>query len=327
MRSGHEALNALQQLRPRFHPDPASVDGALENQFTSGPREVEGAGGASYAIGSEVLRYLADLPPSRVHVGRDRLRLLDGRPGECVRDAHLCQPRPDVEPSGARVRRSALRSHRSPACRGELGSGTPPPGRRRLPRRSRAHRREPQSPVSAHRLPLRRSDAHPDGRLLVDNTEIPAVQELTEYLESEGAYRFERLLGNCAVYRKVRDRQFGWKSQAIGRPAADVAAARRELTRLRMEVTPELRASLSGANPLPGWADASKTPPRCRCAAANSARRATEGCPCRRVAPRRSAGRHVGKLARAGTRRRPVSSPQPRSYSLQPASRHPVSGV
>ena len=132
----------------------------------------------------------------------------------------------------------------------------------------------------------------------------------------EGAYRFERLLGNCAVYRKVRDRQFGWKTQAIGRPAADVAAARLELTRLRMEVTPELRASLSGANPLPGWADASKTP------AATPMRRGEQCTPRDRRLSLPEGGARGGRLgatsasSRAGTRRRPVSSPEPRSVLL-----------
>ena len=91
----------------------------------------------------------------------------------------------------------------------------------------------------------------PGGRLLVDNTEIDAVQELTEYLEMEGAYEVERQIGNCAVYRKVADRKFGWKSQAIRRGTDGVDAVRRELTRLRAELAPDLRASLSGAAPLP----------------------------------------------------------------------------
>jgi hypothetical protein len=100
----------------------------------------------------------------------------------------------------------------------------------------------------------------PDGLLLIDNTEIHAVEQLTAYLEFEAAYRLERLLGNCAVYRKVKARAFGWKAQTIGAPSGDVDALRRELTRLRMEVAPDLRASLSGANPLPGWPEAGKVP-------------------------------------------------------------------
>ena len=79
----------------------------------------------------------------------------------------------------------------------------------------------------------------------------PAVQELIEYLDLDGAYRLERIIGNCAVYRKVRERRFGWKSQTIHRDADGVDIVRQELERLRTQVAPELRASLTGAAPLP----------------------------------------------------------------------------
>jgi hypothetical protein len=91
----------------------------------------------------------------------------------------------------------------------------------------------------------------PGGLLLVDNTEIGAVGELIDYLDAEGAYEPERLIGNCAVYRKVRDRAFGWKAQALRRAGEGSELARQELARLRLEVAPELRAALSGSAPLP----------------------------------------------------------------------------
>jgi hypothetical protein len=85
------------------------------------------------------------------------------------------------------------------------------------------------------------------GRLLVDNLEIEAVQELIDFLEVEPAFRLERLIGNCGVFRKVEERVFGWKSQTLKRRSPEVEVARREIAQLRMEVAPDLRAALSGA--------------------------------------------------------------------------------
>ena len=101
MSSGRDALQVLEQLRPRFHPDPAEVDGALENQFAAGPREIQGAGGASYAISNPVLQYIADLPASdwtsvESGCGYSTVVLANS-----FGNAHLRQSRSGVEPSGA----------------------------------------------------------------------------------------------------------------------------------------------------------------------------------------------------------------------------------
>lgn len=253
MRSGPDALETLAELKPLFHPDPASVDGALENQFTSGPREVDGAGGASYAIGREVLKFLAELPPSpgtSVETGCGHSTVVLAN----VFATHI-SVNPDL--TSNRLVGEFVESHfgvsglRHVATSSDQG----------LPRLVDEGCRVDLALIDGnHSHPFPLLDFHymdqmlsRDGLLLIDNTEIHAVQELTLYLEFESAYQFEQLIGNCAVYRKVSDRKFGWKSQTIRPPSADVDAVRRELTHLRMEIMPELRASLTGASPLPGW--------------------------------------------------------------------------
>jgi hypothetical protein len=260
LRSGSEALDALEQLTPLFHPDPATVDGALENQFTSGPREVEGAGGRSYAIGHAVLRYLADIPPSQgtsVETGCGYTTVVLAN----VFATHICV-NPDIA-SNRLVREFVERQ-----CGATGLQHVEENSDQGLPRLVADGRRVELAVIDGnHSHPFPLLDFHyvdqmltRDGLLLVDNIEIPAVQELTEYLEFERAYRLDQLIDNCAVYRKVSDRQFGWQSQTLHRPPAEVEPAVRELTRLRMEVLPDLRASLSGANPLPGWPDAVRPP-------------------------------------------------------------------
>jgi hypothetical protein len=260
LRSGPDALAALERLRPQFHPDPAKVAGALENQFAGGPRAVEGAGGASYAIGVEVLRFLAALPPSQ------GASIETGCGHSTVVLANVFATHISVNPD--------LASNRLVREFVELNCGTT--GLRHVESSSdqglpglvaEGCRVELALIDGNHSHPFPLLDFHyvdqmlaPDGLLLVDNTEIPAVQELTEYLEFEGAYQLEGLLTNCAVYRKVKDRQLGWRGQTIRGPSAEVDAVRKELAQLRMEVAPELRASLSGANPLPGWPEAGKVP-------------------------------------------------------------------
>ena len=221
----------------------------------SGPREVDGAGGASYAIGREVLKFLAELPSS------PGTSVETGCGYSTVVLANVFATHISVNPDLAsnRLVREFVESHcgASGLRHVETSSDHGLPGLV-----TEGCRVDLALIDGNHSHPFPLLDFHymdqmlsRDGLLLVDNTEIHAVQELTQYLEFEGAYRFERLIGNCAVYRKVSDRQFGWKSQTIRPPSADVDAVRRELTQLRMDVMPELRASLSGASPLPGWPD------------------------------------------------------------------------
>jgi hypothetical protein len=256
VQSGLEALETLERLGPRFHPDPASVDGALENQFTTGPREMEGAGGTSYAIGRAVLRYLAALPTS------PGASVESGCGYSTVVLANVYATHVSVNPdlSSNRLVREFTELHCGPTGLRHVEASSD----QGLPKLAADGCRFDLALIDGnHSHPFPLLDFHymdtmlnVDGLLLIDNTEIDGVQELTEYLEFEPAYRTERVIGNCAVYRKVADRQLGWKSQVIRRPTADVEAVRREITRLRMEVAPELRASLTGANPLPGWSDA-----------------------------------------------------------------------
>jgi hypothetical protein len=249
--SGPDALAALQQLEPRFHPDPERVVGALENQFTDGARAVDGAGGASYAIGGGVLRYLADLSPSNgtsIESGCGYSTVVLA----AVFATHICV-NPDLASNGL-VREFVDRHLGTTGLRHVEASSD-----RGLPTLVAEGCRAELALIDGnHSHPFPLLDFHymdqmlaPGGLLLVDNTEIPAVQELTDYLDADGAYQVDRQIGNCAVYRKVRDRQFGWKSQTIRRDTTGVDAVRQELTRLRMEVAPELRASLGGGGPLP----------------------------------------------------------------------------
>jgi hypothetical protein len=243
-------------LQPRFHPDPARVDGALENQFTSGPRELEGAGGTSYAIGRAVLRYLAALPRS------PGASVETGCGYSTVVLANVFATHVSVNPdlSSNRLVREFTERHCGPTGLRHVEVSSD----QGLPKLAAEGCRFDLALIDGnHSHPFPLLDFHymdtmlnVGGLLLIDNTEIDAVQELTEYLEFEPAYRTERLIGNCAVYRKVAARRLGWKSQVIRRPPADVEAVHREITRLRMDVTPELRASLTGANPLPGWSHA-----------------------------------------------------------------------
>jgi hypothetical protein len=257
MSSGREALRVLEQLRPRFHPDPAEVDGALENQFAAGPREIRGAGGASYAISNPVLQYIADLPAS------DWTSVESGCGYSTVVLAntfgtHICV-NPDL--ASNRLVREFVAQHSGTTGLRHIEQSSD----QGLPGLVAEGARVDLALIDGnHSHPFPLLDFHymdlmlaPGGRLLIDNTEIEAVQELTGYLEVEAAYDLERLIGNCAVYRKVRDRAFGWKSQVLRRAPGDAQAARRELTQLRMEVTPDLRAALTGGGPLPEPADAS----------------------------------------------------------------------
>jgi hypothetical protein len=249
--SGPEALGALDTLKPRFHPDPVQVGGALENQFVSGPREVAGAGGASYAISRAVLEYLAGLTASEsssIESGCGYTTVVLAN----VFGTHICV-NPDVS-SNRLVREFLERHFGSTGLRHvELSSD------QGLPMLVTEQTQVDLALIDGnHSHPFPLVDFHymdqmlrPGGRLLVDNTEIPAVQELTDYLDIEAAYEPDRVIGNCAVYRKVADRAFGWKSQTIRRTSEGSDAVRRELARLRLEVTPELRAALSGAGPLP----------------------------------------------------------------------------
>lgn len=246
MDSGREALQALQQLRPRFHPDPADVGGALENQFTGGPREVAGAGGTSYAIESGVLRYLAGLPAtnwSSVETGCGYSTVVFAK----VCATHWCV-NPDL--TSNRLVRDFVAEHLGTTGLEHVEQSSD----QALPAlAARGIQVELALIDGNHSHPFPILDFHymdqmlvRGGLLLIDNTEIDAVQELTDYLELEPAYEIDRLIGNCAVYRKVGDRTFGWRSQVLPRSADGSAVARRELARLRMDVAPELRAALTG---------------------------------------------------------------------------------
>jgi hypothetical protein len=250
MSSGRDALQVLEQLRPKFHPDPAEVDGALENQFAGGPREVQGAGGASYAISNPVLQYIADLPASgwtSVESGCGYSTVVLAN----TFGTHICV-NPDL--ASNRLVRDFVERHAGATGLRHVEQSSD----QGLPGLVAEGTRVDLALIDGnHSHPFPLLDFHymdlmlaPGGRLLIDNTEIEAVQELTGYLEMEAAYDLERLIGNCAVYRKVRDRAFGWKSQVLRRVPGDAQAARRELTQLRMEVTPDLRAALTGASPL-----------------------------------------------------------------------------
>jgi hypothetical protein len=290
LRSGPEALETLERLKPLFHPDPSSVEGALENQFGSGPREVEGAGGASYAIGGAVLRYLAALAPSQ------STSIETGCGYTTVVLANVFATHISVNPDLAsnRLVREFVERH----CGATGLQHVETSSDQGLPGLVADGRRVDLALIDGnHSHPFPLLDFHYldqllncDGLLLVDNTEIPAVQELIDYLEFEGAYRSERAIGNCAVYRKVRERQFGWKSQTLRRPPGSRDAVHDELTRLRMDVTPELRASLSGANPLPGWPDEDHVPIDTE-PSSRASRRHSQGSGA-------SARRRVGQLAR-----------------------------
>lgn len=251
MSSGRDALRVLEQLKPKFHPDPAEVEGALENQFAAGPREVQGAGGASYAISNPVLHYIADLPAS------DWTSVESGCGYSTVVLAntfgtHICV-NPDL--ASNRLVREFVEQHSGATGLRHVEQSSD----QGLPALVAEGARVDLALIDGnHSHPFPLLDFHymdlmlaPGGRLLIDNTEIEAVQELTGYLEMEGAYELERLIGNCAVYRKVRNRAFGWKSQVLRRAPGDAQTARRELTQLRMEVAPDLRAALAGASPLP----------------------------------------------------------------------------
>jgi predicted O-methyltransferase YrrM len=249
--SGRDALQALAQYKPLFHPDPAAVAGALENQFTAGPREIDGAGGTSYAISTAVLDYLADLPASdwtSIETGCGYTTVVLAN----VFGTHICV-NPDLA-SNRLVREFVERHGGATGLRHVEKSSD-----QGLPELAATGTRVQLALIDGnHSHPFPLLDFHfldqmlePGGRLLVDNTEIDAVQELTDYLDLEAAYDLERLIGNCAVYRKVRTRELGWKSQVIRRSPEDVDVARRELARLRMEIAPDLRLALSGAQPLP----------------------------------------------------------------------------
>ncbi len=247
MDAGHEALRVLRELKPAFHPDPVAVGGALENQFKHGPKEMPGAAGASYAIGQNVLEYLADLSgtgSTSIETGCGYSTVVLA----AVFENHLCV-NPDL--SSNRLVREFVDRH--------LGST----GLRHVEKSSDYGL--PELVVGGveadlalidgnHSHPFPVIDFHyldqllrPGGRLLIDNLEIEAVQELTYFLEVEPAYTLERQIDNCGVYTKVKEREFGWKSQNLRRsPEAEIT--RHELSLLRAAIAPELKAALSGGS-------------------------------------------------------------------------------
>ena len=110
MSSGRDALEVLEQLKPDFHPDPAVLEGTLENEFTGGPLEVQGAVGTSDAISNPVLHYIADLPASEwtsIESGCGYSTVVLAN----TFGTHICvNPDRGVKPSRSRVRRSGIRA-------------------------------------------------------------------------------------------------------------------------------------------------------------------------------------------------------------------------
>ncbi len=253
MTSGHDALLVLDQLKPAFHPDPSAVGGALENQFIAGPREVPGAAGASYSIGRQILDYIAELPAS------DWTSIETGCGYSTVILASVFGTHISVNPdlSSNRLVREFIARHIGPTNlrHVEQSSDQGLPGLV-----AEGVKVELGLIDGNHSHPFPLLDFHfmdqmlsQGGRLLIDNLEIEAVKELTDFLDVEPAYKLERVIANCGVFRKVQARSFGWKSQTLRRASPELDLARRELAQLRMQLAPDLRAALSGS-PLPSEA-------------------------------------------------------------------------
>ena len=228
LRSGPEALDALEQLKPLFHPDPAIVDGALENQFTAGPTRGRGRRGS--VVRDRTMRSCGTSPKPPAQGGR-RSRAAAATPPSCSRtcsQTHICV-NPDI--ASNRLVREFVERHCG--ATGLRHVEEPAPIRDCLASSAEGRRVDLALIDGNHSHPFPLLDFHymdqmltregrPAGRQHRDpggpgTDRVPRV--------SKRAYRLERLIDNCAVYRKVGDRQFGWKSQTIRRPPADVRPA------------------------------------------------------------------------------------------------------
>ncbi len=221
------ALELLDAERPQFHPELDVSDGALEDSFKDGPQAAGTPGQRSYAISREVLEFLAEsAKPGQISLetgGGYTTVVLAAASGQHV------VVNPDTS-SNALIEAFCEEHLGGANIRVESGSSDSV-----LPRLADSDLRIDLALIDGnHSYPFPTVDFHyadqilnSDGLLLLDNTEIRAVDIVVEYLTSEPAYELVRHIRNCAVFRKVGDRSLGWMGQSINQiESGDVAVDR-----------------------------------------------------------------------------------------------------